>query len=197
MSHGRVKDRYILFKKKFWKRVWKCWKCLIHTKRPKWDFFEWISNTMICLILWDKCRLKSGGLLGKLEAAAGGSIMVLWMNEILLKKYATAMEPPLLSWAWIWGERKFCTILKFLKLDKLLNLCEIFECVWVALKFAVDQICPSWIPARFSGHSCSEAAAPIILLLTLSLLTTLRSLQATVSSSSFFFVPMMILFFKV
>ena len=123
---------------------------------------------MICLILWDKCRLKSGGLLGKLEAAAGGSIMVLWMNEILLKKYATAMEPPLLSWAWIWGERKFCTILKFLKLDKLLNLCEIFECVWVALKFAVDQICPSWIPARFSGHSCSEAAAPIILLLTLS-----------------------------
>ena len=29
-----------------------------------------------------------------------------------------------------------------------------FECEPL-LKFAVDQICPSWIPARFSGHSCS------------------------------------------
>ena len=67
---------------------------------------------------------------------------------------------------------KFCTILKFFAwVAEALNnsVCEIFECVWVALKFAVDQICPSWIPARFSGHSCSEAAAPIILLLTLSL----------------------------
>ena len=101
------------------------------------------------------------------------SIMVLWMNEILggeMKKYATAVNLASV----IMGldlRGKFCTILKFFAwVAEALNnsVCEIFECVWVALKFAVDQICPSWIPARFSGHSCSEAAAPIILLLTLS-----------------------------
>ena len=124
---------------------------------------------MICLILWDKCRLKSGGLLSKLEAWAA-SWFYEWMKFFSKNmQQQWSLQPSTVIMGLDLRAKKILYNTKVSEAGQAwLNLCEIFECVWVALKFAVDQICPSWIPARFSGHSCSEAAAPIILLLTLS-----------------------------